>query len=99
MQAFNNIGVLAAWTGLIFFAWLLVRERGMKDKQVCKECVAVSSTLLVIWFIGSLVFLWTPSGLDSGFFLEGFNFLLFAPMILIIIDTLWMAHQLRERSD
>ncbi len=99
MQAFNNIGVLATWTGLIFFAWLLVRERGMKDEEICRECVAVSFTLLIIWILGSFGFLLTPTGLDSGFFLEEFNFLLFAPMILIALDTILQAKKLRQQMD
>ena len=97
MQAFANIGVMAAWTGLIFMAWLLVKERGMKDRELCSACVGVIFSLLIIWLIGTLIFLWTPTGFYFLFFVTPpTNQLLLIPIAVITLDFLWQASNLRD---
>ncbi|MFW9920121.1 MAG: hypothetical protein ACFFED_11005 [Candidatus Thorarchaeota archaeon] len=95
MQVFINLGLIAAWTGLIFVAWLLVRERGIKDRDLCAACAGVTSALSIIWLLGTLIFLLTPSGIYFDFFLEGYNVLLIVPPAIICIDLLRQIMSLR----
>ena len=96
MQAFANLGVIAVWTGLIFVAWLLVKERGMKDRDLCAECVGIILALVVIWVVGSLIFLWTPTGIYFEIFLEGYNLLLLVPIGVITVDFFWQIKNLKN---
>ncbi|MDF1539033.1 MAG: hypothetical protein P1Q69_09025 [Candidatus Thorarchaeota archaeon] len=96
MQTLADPGFLAAWSLLIGMAWLFVRERGIKDRQLCTACVGVCVALLVIWLLGTMVFLWSPTEqFQYGMLFQGLNFLILVPVVLMVIDLILQIQKLR----
>ncbi len=98
MQAFNYLGILASWTGIILIAWLLVKERGIRDKDLSDVCASISTSLLVIWVIGMLAFLWTPTGLHLLVIIENLNFIVLIPVLIMAVDVMIQIRRLRRTS-
>ena len=96
MQTLANPGFLAAWSLLIGMAWLFVRERGIKDRQLCTACVGVCVALLAIWLLGTVVFLWSPTEqFQYEILFQGLNFLVLVPVILMALDLFWQIRKLK----
>jgi hypothetical protein len=98
MQIPGGPGLIGAWTLLILLAWLLVRERGVKDNELCMPCLVVSLSLLITWGIGTLVLLVDATGtVYLHVLLEGVNVLVFVPVILMLLDLGWQHRGIRVK--
>ncbi len=96
MQTLADPGFLAAWSLLIGMAWLFVRERGIKDRQLYTACIGICGVLLIVWLLGTVVFLWQPTEqFQYGVLFQGLNFLILVPVVLMVIDLIWQIQKLR----
>ncbi|MFW9907406.1 MAG: hypothetical protein ACFFEF_02420 [Candidatus Thorarchaeota archaeon] len=99
MQILGDPGLLAAWSLLIGLAWLFVREKGIKDRQLCRACVAICTALLAIWTVGTTIFLMTPEGTIRYYILfDGLNILVLLPVFLMVMDLLWQIGKLKRND-